>query len=525
MSGQLRAALPAAALMLAGIVVCSLTALIGIQVNDEGLMLQAAARIAGGEVPYADFWWYYPPGQPYLLGALWKIFGPSLIEWRAVRVLADASVAVLAWQLARRYASPKLALLAWAVALLAMAYPSGPHPFPIALALALGALICFNNRPVLAGVLAGLCAAWRLEFAAYLGLGILISYGAAPTPFRRGGAAARFLLAAAATAAAAFLPVALAAGIRTSWDLLIAYPLNDFSAYQGLPLELIYSGPLNTASLSGFFSDSFENLLLFYLPVVVLLGFAGGALALVLTFSRRHDYALLALLTFSLGMAHYLIVRPDVFHTAPLAVCVAVIGVIAIARSAKRAAELARGKAILIRAGALIAAASLAYALVEGLDRQLLVLREPTIALAAPTANGVRAAPAVAIPLAAAVADVRSRTAREAPIYVIGQRADITTSGAPLFYTLAERTNPTRYDIAAPGVVTSAPVQAEIVADLERAKPKLIVRWLSPLTAAPEPNLAGRSSGVRLLDRYINANYVESGRYGDWVVLEARAAN
>lgn len=524
MNEQLRAALPAAALMLAAIVVCSLTALIGIQINDEGLMLQAAARIASGEVPYSDFWWYYPPGQPYLLGALWKIFGPSLIEWRAVRVLADATVALLAWQLARRYANPQLALLAWAVALLAMAYPSGPHPFPIALALALGALICFDKRPVLAGVLAGLCAAWRLEFAAYLGLGILISCGAAPTPFRRGGAA-RFLLAAAATAAAAFLPVVLAAGIRTSWELLIAYPLNDFSAYQGLPLELIYSGPLNTASLSGFFSDSFENLLLFYLPVVLLLGFAGGALALALTFSRRHDYALLALLTFSLGMAHYLIVRPDVFHTAPLAVCVAVIGVIAIARSANRAAELARGKAILIRAGALIAAASLAYALVEGLDRQLLVLREPTIALATPTANGVRAAPAVAVPLAAAVADVRSRTAPEAPIYVIGQRADITTSGAPLFYTLAERTNPTRYDIAAPGVVTSAPVQAEIVADLERAKPELIVRWLSPLTAAPEPNLAGRSSGVRLLDRYINVNYAESGRYGDWVVLEARAAN
>ena len=39
----------------------------GIQPNDEGLMLQAAARIAHGEVPYRDFWWFYPPGQPYLL--------------------------------------------------------------------------------------------------------------------------------------------------------------------------------------------------------------------------------------------------------------------------------------------------------------------------------------------------------------------------------------------------------------------------------------------------------------------------
>ena len=33
-------------------------------------MLQAAARIADGEVPYRDFWWFYPPGQPYLLAGL-----------------------------------------------------------------------------------------------------------------------------------------------------------------------------------------------------------------------------------------------------------------------------------------------------------------------------------------------------------------------------------------------------------------------------------------------------------------------
>ena len=72
----------------------------GIQPNDEGLMLAAAARIADGQVPYRDFWWFYPPGQPYLLGGLWELFGPSLLAWRIVRVLCDAGVAVLAYALA-----------------------------------------------------------------------------------------------------------------------------------------------------------------------------------------------------------------------------------------------------------------------------------------------------------------------------------------------------------------------------------------------------------------------------------------
>jgi hypothetical protein len=51
------------------------------------------------------------------------------------------------------------------------------------------------------------------------------------------------------------------------------------------------------------------------------------------------------------------------------------------------------------------------------------------------------------------------------------------------------------------------------------------VRWDSPTTAAPEPNRSGRSSGVRILDRYIADNYQQSVRYGDWIVLSADGAS
>ena len=42
-------------------------------------MLQAAARIADGQVPYRDFWWFYPPGQPLLLGG--AVGGCSARRW------------------------------------------------------------------------------------------------------------------------------------------------------------------------------------------------------------------------------------------------------------------------------------------------------------------------------------------------------------------------------------------------------------------------------------------------------------
>jgi hypothetical protein len=63
-------------------------------------------------------------------------------------------------------------------------------------------------------------------------------------------------------------------------------------------------------------------------------------------------------------------------------------------------------------------------------------------------------------------------------------------------------------------VVTSLPVQRAIVRDLERARPRVVVRWESPLSAAPEPNPSGRSSGVRLLDDYIAQRYAPGPRYG-----------
>jgi len=484
-----------AALFLAGAVVSGVTALHGIQPNDEGLMLQAVERIHQGQVPYRDFWWFYPPGQPYLLAGLRELTGPSLLAWRIVRLLADATVAVLAFSLARRAAGPRLSLAAWGAAVLAMAYPSGPHPFPIALALVLGALLAFERRPALAGVLVGAAAAWRIEFAVFGALGIVL---ARPDGLRR------FILAAAATAALLYLPVVAAAGIGPSWDLLVDYPLTDFRHYQSLPFPLSYDGPLNTSSAGGFLTDSAEPILLFYLPLVLVAGLGGAALALA---RRPLAPRLVASGVFALGALAYLLVRTDLFHTAPLAVMVAILAAWALS-----------DRRVLRGVPALFAGAALLYAVAEGLDRRWLVLREHTVALDLPVADGVRVPPRRAAELEAVVRRLPPR----GPIYVTGRRADLVTSGHPLLYVLAGRRNPTRYDIPAPGVVTSAPVQREIVRDLDRTRTPMVVRWTDRVTAAPEPNAAGRSSGVRLLDDYLARRYRPAARVGSFLLLERR---
>jgi hypothetical protein len=472
----------------------ALTMLNGIQPNDEGLMLVAADRIARGQVPYSDFWWFYPPGQPYLLAALWKLFGPSLLTWRIVRVLSNAAVVLLAYLLSRRVASRRLSLVAAAISAGTMAFPSGPHPVPVVLALGLGALLLID-RPVWAGVVCGVASFWRIEFAGYLGIGIVVGYVVCKQkPWR-------FIAAAVGTALVLYAPVVLSAGLGKSWDLLIKYPATDFSDYQSLPFPFRYHGILNTSSIGGFVSDSSEEILHFYLPLVMVV----GLLASFSAFRRRPEFIATAI--FGVGTAHYLITRPDIFHVAPIVVMVSILGVWAIATGPRWAV--------------VVVAICLAYAGINGLERFVRGLTDDNVPLNLPVADGVRVAKGTDVALEQAVRYVDSRVPPGKPIYVMTARADLVTSGNPLFYVLADRPNPTFYDIAAPGVVTSAPVQRKIIADLQRTKP-LVMRWADPVTEVHEPNKAGKSSGVVLLDDYLRANYTQTARFGNYVMLEPR---
>src|SRR2546429_7550481 len=72
------------ALFAAAAVLSAFTILREIGPHDEGLMLQAAARMARGERPYRDFWWNHGPGQPLVPGALWKAGRPSLLPRRSL---------------------------------------------------------------------------------------------------------------------------------------------------------------------------------------------------------------------------------------------------------------------------------------------------------------------------------------------------------------------------------------------------------------------------------------------------------
>lgn len=480
-----------AALFAGALVIAGFAARRGINPHDEGLMLAAADRIVRGELPWRDFWWVYGPAEPLGLAGVQELVGRSLLAWRVVHVLIAAGAALLAFRLVRREAPAPLALAAWLTVAAALSVPLIPNPVAPALLLALGAVAAAPRRPLLAGVLAGAAVAFRLD----LGAAAVLAAAFAAWPER---ASARLLAAAVATAAVTVLPFALAAGLGDFLDQTVGFALGEQSR-QRLPLPLDGGG-------SGDLNKAFEHV--FPTAALVALALAVASVA----WRRAPSRLELAALPLAAASALYLLARADEFHVVLLQATLPLLAAPALAR-ALRARD---------RVAALLAALALALPLGYALDRKgVQLLRPPALAaLDLDVADGVLAEPAEARALERLVPYVRRRTGGDDPVFVANPRHDLVRAGNPLVSVLVGRANPTPYSIMQPGVVTEADVQREIVRALERTRTHVVVRWLSPVADEREPNEAGESSGVRLLDSYLERTYRPTRRFGDYQVLE-----
>jgi hypothetical protein len=211
------------------------------------------------------------------------------------------------------------------------------------------------------------------------------------------------------------------------------------------------------------------------------------------------------------GALSYVVSRADEVHTTPLLVILAALLPIVVARAADSGA----------RAIGVAAAAVLALLLAHGAwNRASALVRPPDLdTVHVAVADGVKAPPSEARAIEAMVAAVQRRVPPGQPIYTVTQRSDLVRFNNPLIYVLTERDNPTRRDF---GLQTGAPAQSEIVATLERVRPRAIVRWTDPISTVREANLRGRPSGVHTLDDFLLAEYRPAERSGYYEVWEPR---
>ena len=132
-----------AAILVGGAVLIALPIKYPINVYDEGLALVGGMRVLHGDVPMRDFWAIYPPGQAYVLAALFGAFGENVMVERVydtlVRILLALTIYLVAARLLRSW---RWALAPYLVAavLLAAATFYGYAVYP-ALLFSFGALL------------------------------------------------------------------------------------------------------------------------------------------------------------------------------------------------------------------------------------------------------------------------------------------------------------------------------------------------------------------------------------------------
>jgi hypothetical protein len=502
-------------LFAAGLLISGFTILRGVEPFDEGLTLQAARRVAEGQVPYRDFQWAYGPAHPYLLAGLFKLFGTSLLWWRIMRVLVDAGVALVVFAIVRREAPLRVALVAWLTAACAMAQPTGANPFAPALLCTLGAIwfagTARDRRGLIAaGALCALAAAWRLDFGAFAVVAAATAAFLAQAETGARGAGARgsaFAAVAiltgafAALTALVYLPFVIADGPADAWRDLVGRSLGD-GRYWRLPFPVDYHGRLRLWPPGSLAHDA-KDVLGFYVPLILLAGVAVAIIVIALQRRQRRPLVT-GLAVLSVAYVPYLLSRTDEFHSTPLIVALAALLPILALR-------------LPVRAAAVVAAVVLAL-LAYGASNRLSALFGPpqlaTIHVA--VADGVKAPPANARSIERMVRAVQRRVPPGDPIYTVTRRSDLVRINDPLIYVLTERDNPTRQDF---GLQTGATPQREIVSELARTRPKVIVRWLSRESTKREPNDRGKPTGIHTLDRWLAANYRPAARYGEFQLL------
>lgn len=530
------------ATFLAAVVVQVIVMSYEVSTYDESLSLYGALRVAHGQVPYRDFWTMYPPGQFYLLAALFRLFGVMGLWGRAVFVVTNAISAaamlhILAQITARRWLSVvgTGAILLWLNARASYAFPIYP-----AMTLILVATACMLHRwrggPVrlvfMAGAALGIAALFRHDLALYA----LVALGGASLlhEFARSGLAAAFgdvIRLCAVTAIIVVPVVVLLLVVVPAHDLyysLLYVPGVIYPKVRALPfpnLHQVLHGFRHAYSLTGPLQGDIEYNIV-WVPLLVV---AAAAPALVRALRSRATaewrvtaVAALTLLTVLLFLKGSVRVSP--LHMAP-AIVAALMTLTCMVATISAQPLIQRVAVLFVAAWAvmgLFATAHFDYTIFRKNLRSVLGSEpgRPSFAQACHPPEGLERARCMYLRAdeTAAILYLESRTAPGEAIFVGVPRYDLLHLSNIEIYFFSGREAATRWYDLHPGVETTAPIQREMIGSLERARVSWIVR--DDLIYPEEPNQSRVSSGVNILGEYIDSNYTVQRTFGKIDVLK-----
>lgn len=488
----------AAAALLVSVLACVHSFLSPLGLYDEGFALTNAWRLSNGERPHIDYWAAYPAGSAALLALAFKYLAPTLLVSRFVNsawiLLLLGSMFLVLRRTTERWVGALMVAIAamWVATALYPSYVSTP-----ALAVVLGTLALFGSaltvrstaRAVLAGFLGGSLIVLRHDFAAYLGVSLVISWMVMrwllgqrdPISVALAG---RFLLAFILSLGSCFVVYIYLTDWAEFFDQALVFPATGMREHRLLGVPSFDS--LFTSGKALWLSA-------WLIPLMVMCSLARAPRSLAqLQAVELWTTSVLLLMTCLLTLQSHN--RLDMAHLAPSMVlmltCVGVMW------------------KFWFPGGCTLRTWILAVPVVVFLSYSLLTGARPLISDRIPRCFSGFEAPSCRRSdprQVEALSFLREHAAPNEAVFVGNTRHDKIWVNDASLYFLLQRPIAVKWNEMHPGVVTSDAVQMQVVGSLERRS----VRWavLVNMPDSQEPNLSSVSSGVTVLDSYLSSRY------------------
>lgn len=502
---------------------------------DEGVSVEAAVRVARGEVPYRDFWAYYAPGQSYTLAGVFRVFGFSILTERIWDTLVRWAICLLTLLVGRELGLRRAAYCPFLIALVFLGFygvygSAGTQAgFWNLLAILLFLHSLSKNRlrfAFLSGLATGVAAVYRHDSAVYTFLSIvgalllvsLQDYALAGQNWAKAVERLKTLFVFIAAICVVVIPVALyflhavpLADLRTDF---VEFPRIQFR-FRAVPLPPIV--PSLSYLLDGLLL--LNSWFVFYAPLAV---FLISWIGLAQSFrnaardpeaSRRRFGRVLFTLMGSLLLIPVL-ARADWMH------CYMLVGPASfVIPMLLRDWPVERRRAwskVLVTLGLLVPAVPVVVIPTVRWHMHLsdyAPWHARTSSL--PRARYFRVDPDTE----EAVQFIRQNVPRDQAIFVGNSQHHRVFSNEPLFYFLAERRAGTRFYDFVPGVITTTAVQQEVIHDLERNHVNYLV-LVSGHDQSRDRKEVPPDSGVTLLDDFIRSAFRPVQTFGHYSVWQ-----
>ncbi len=467
---------------------------------DEGIVLTGAMRLLDGAVPHRDFYVNYGPGQFAVLAALFHSIRPAVWVERVWDALVHAAIVALVYRVAAPAAGRVLALAAALAAGMWLAGLSIAFGYPLLPAIAAGFAGLAALRPALHGnrraaLAAGMCFGIVTLFRYDVGVALLAAGSIGLLPIAR--AMLPFVLAGFTVIALPLLLTLAALGALPGlWFDVIAFPAQTYAATRALPAPSFADIRTTPIAASVF------------LPPLACL----AALPALVQLWYRNNRAAAAWLL-CLALATLVLYAKGLVRLSPRHIAGGYLAALPLLAAAWRTGTW--------RPLTTAVAAGFAFCSIYPAQGMLPRLKASWRDLPASCAGPPRlACMIVDQPTREAIAYVDAHTGAADPIFVGLPAHDRIFANDVAFYFLAARVPATKWYHFDPGLQTSLPIQQAIVRELQSAKPKLVVLE-DVFTHVVEPNASARSSGVRVLDRYIAAHYAPAATFQRFQILQS----